>query len=89
MAVLREALLVHYLKRMRSSRVGQHQTARFDNEEHPGLDGQLETHALDSMAPRVSFHVVGPTLHRKVQVEGAAATLRMQLQTLHFLSLPG
>ena len=85
MATLAKALLVH-LKRLKA---GPHHATQFENQRHPGQDGQLEAHTVDSMTPRVSFHVVGPTLHRKVQVEGAAATLRMQLQTLHFLSLPG
>ena len=82
--MLREALLVH----LKSSRVDPYQTSRLDNERHPGLSGQLEAHMLDTMNPRVLFHVVGPILHLQAQAEGAAVTQHMQLEKSPLLSLP-
>ena len=42
---------------------------------------------MDTMSPRVHCHVVGPTLRPMAQVEGAAATQRTQLLTMHPQSL--
>ena len=76
------AMLVHW-KMLRADR-----TSQLDNVRHPGLSGQLEARMVDTMSPRVLFHVVGPTLHRQAQVEDAAVTQHMQLEKDHPLSLP-
>ena len=74
--MLREALLVH-LKHLGAR---PYHATQLENQKHPVLDGQLEAHTMDSMTPRVSCHMVGPTWHRHNRAVAATVTLHMLLE---------